>query len=313
MEEKKTNQVEDLKSSVKNTIKGIKDKATSDETKEKIKGAVDSVKDNLTKENLDKAVDTVKENLTKENLEKTANTIKENLTKENLENTVSNIKESLNEENREETIKNIKSNPKFKKIITIVAIFLVILFVFKGCGGSRVVDKNKSAPFGAEFNITFDELLKKYNKNVKNNDLYLDTLQYYTMNISEDDFSSQQVNENTVTYAYNYISNLNIPVATIYIDVNPNSNKVLAISCNNSPDIDGDCRTAFTQLVPAFWAAPILDKSLEDVINKELSLDYGEYYYEDNVYVKKVVGNDMSGVWQLMAMSDKCYKENFEN
>jgi len=206
-----------------------------------------------------------------------------------------------------------KPKKKKKKIIVIVAAILILVFLFKGCGGSSVVVESETAPYGAEFNITLDELLEKYNENVENNDLYLDTLQYYTMNISEDDFSSQQVNENTVTYAYNYISNLNIPVATIYIDVNPNSNKVLAISCNNSPDIDGDCRTAFTQLVPAFWAAPILDKSLEDVINKELSLDYSEYYYEDNVYVKKVVGNDMSGVWQLMAMSDKCYKENFEN
>lgn len=264
-----------------------------------------------TKKTLDDLKDKAKETLTKENLNNAVDTVKESLTKENLEKTVANVKESLNEENREETIKNIKSNPKFKKIITIVAIFLVVIFIFKGCGGSNVIVKSETAPYGAEFNITLDELLEKYNENVENNELCLDTLKYYTLKVSKDSLmdTKTEVNENTIGYQVEYNSSI-MWVSTVSIYVNPATDNVTNIifeTNTNNDQID----MAFNYLVPALWMAPVYNESVEDVMENKLYLDYNEYIHEDGIFIAKSINDNINTKLDFFAMTDDYYEENF--
>lgn len=264
-----------------------------------------------TKKTLDDLKDKAKETLTKENLNNAVDTVKESLTKENLEKTVANVKESLNEENREETIKNIKSNPKFKKIITIVAIFLVVIFIFKGCGGSNVIVKSETAPYGAEFNITLDVLLEKYNENVENNELCLDTLKYYTLKVSKDSLmdTKTEVDENTIGYQVEYNSSI-MWVSSVSIYVNPatdNVTNILFETNTNNDQID----MAFNYLVPALWMAPVYNESVEDVMENKLYLDYNEHIHEDGIFIAKSIDDNINTNLVFFAMTDDYYEENF--
>ena len=314
---KQDNQVEETTKQTSNKVLDnlkekateVKNKITSEETKEKLKGAVDTAKETLTKENLSKAVDTVKDNLTKENLNKAVDTVKENLTKENLEKTVSNVKESFNEENREETIKKIKTKLTTKKVIAIIAIVLVLLFVFKACSGSKITVTNKEAPYGAEFNISFEKLIKEYNKNVDKNELCLDTLQYYNMSVSEDSLKGSEVDENIIGYQVKYNSSI-MWVSNVNIYVNKNSGNVTNIVIETDAKND-KIDEAFNYVVPALWMAPVYDDSVEDVIENRLNVDYNQYKYEDGIFTTKSVSNLNTEI-SFWAMTDDYYEENFK-